>query len=174
MAAAVAAVLVAAVIGVAFAGRARGAGPAFQYVAKYVCSNEVGPASTAVVSQGTGVTYRTAVNIHNPNSLDANIAKKAAVALSERSTQGGVIGTLHPLVLKPDQALLIDCKDIATLLGGVQPNGDGVVVIYSDSPLDVWAAYTMRGTLVPAGGGAPTAINGGMDVVHVDPSQFTP
>ncbi len=151
------------------------AAPAFQYVAKFVCVNEVGPASTAVVNQAgpTPISYRTVVNVHNPNTKDVTIGKKAAGAASENSGAIGKIGKVKQLVLVPDQVLMIDCKDISLLLGGIQPNGDGVVVVYSNQPLDIWAVYTMRGILTPTGGGSPTAINGNIDVVHVEPSTFS-
>ncbi len=143
------------------------AGPNFEYAAKYICVNEVGPPGSLVANQGSGITYRTVINVHNPSlQTTAQIGKKAAGALTERSPEAGKISPIRALQLVPDQVLAIDCKDVAALLGGAQPNGDGMVVVYSSISLDVWAVYTMRGTLKDAGG-ATIGINGNIDVVHV-------
>lgn len=159
------AVLAAAMLLVAMrADRSSGRGFAFMYSAKYACVNEVGSESSLFVKQGAGITYRTVVNVHNPNSFGVTIGKKAAGALTERDPGPGKISDIVPLDLIPDQVLAIDCRDVLALLGGVQPNGDGMVVVFSTASLDVWAAYTMRGS---ASSGVGLGLNGNVDVVAV-------
>lgn len=149
---------------------ASGAGGAalapFQYVAKYACSPEVGPVSSYFASASV-TQYRTTINVHNPNSVPVTIGKKAVVALRE-NLQRGTISPVMSLDLKPDEAIAIDCKDIKALLGGVaQPGGDGLVVVYSNTPLDVWAVYTSKMSVSSATG---EGLAGNIDVVWV-PAQ---
>ncbi len=165
----VAIVLLGAAIDLFMVTRAGAQTAPIQYVAKFVCVPEVGPASTAVIGLGTGITYRTALNVHNPNSVRVTIGKKAAAALTERSPTPGKVSSIVQVILVADQVLLIDCTDIKTLLGGVQPNGDGVVVIFSPPGvlLDVWAVYTSKGLTTAANG--DIAQSGNIDVVQVPP-----
>jgi hypothetical protein len=148
---------------VAVRASAQGGVPAqaFQYAAKFVCVTEVGPRSSAFVLGD----YRTAVNVHNPNTTTVVFIKKAVIADSEDRPRG-VIGPFVEVPLKPDEAVEIDCKDIKTvLLGGVaQPIGDGFVVIASDLPLDVVAVYTMRFE-TPG-----TGLGESIDVERIEPS----
>lgn len=136
----------------------------YMYTAKYACSPEVGPTST--VFQGK-TKYRTVVNVHNPNSTTVRIGKKAVVALRE-DKEPGKISEIHVVDLVPDGAIGIDCKDILGLFGGAkQPNGDGLVVILSEVPLDVWAVYTSRAV---SSTGVGEGLAGNIDVVWV-PAQ---
>jgi hypothetical protein len=70
------------------------------------------------------------------------------LARSEDLNRGPISGTVTE-ELEPDQALFIDCLDVALLLedelaGSPAPPGDGFVVIESDVRLDVVAVYTSQ------------------------------
>ena len=93
--------------------------------------------------------YATAVNVHNyHNSQQVPIRKKAVIALPEDQPPGQ-ISQFVGLVLKPDQALEIDCEDIARLLttAGTKlpPFIKGFVEVLSPQPLSVTGVYTAQG-----------------------------
>ncbi|MBI1884791.1 MAG: hypothetical protein HYS09_00465 [Chloroflexi bacterium] len=135
--------------------------PSFFHAVKFVCVPEVGPAAGAVVPG----TYKTAINVHNPNPGPVDLAKKAVIARSEDLTRGP-ISTKKFLTLGSDRALEIDCADIKNVLfgGKTQAVGKGFVVIESPAELDVVAVYTQLTTVgssedketVTAKQGAPT------------------
>ena len=115
----------------------------FEYAAKFVC----GKAPTnAPVAPGF---YFTAINVHNPSLIAENpLRKKFAIALP-----GEKVGKISPFTaetLKGDEAMEIDCPDIAKHLGlAAGAFVKGFAVIQSFAELDVVAVYTAAAT--PAG-----------------------
>jgi hypothetical protein len=92
--------------------------------------------------------YATAVNIHNfHNGQSATIAKKAVIANPENQPPGQ-ISKFTTLTLQPDQALEIDCPDIASLLANpttvLPPFIKGFVEVVSRVPLSVTGVYTAQ------------------------------
>jgi len=141
------------------------AGPAaqidagFMYTVKFTCVEEVGPPEGKPGGAPfMPARYRTAINIHNPQRDDVNFDKKAVVAFSQESEERGIISEWRQERLRSDEALDVDCVDIAQLLGGGQPIGDGFVVIESRLPLDVVAVYTTEGA--------------GIDVEYIQPKRI--
>jgi len=108
----------------------------FMYAAKFVCgkSDEKG-----IVAPGQ---YFTAINVHNPSIFKPAIyVKRFALALPEE--QPGSISDLVRGVLKPDQAMGIDCPNIYKHTGN-KPGQfiEGYALLYSLSELDVVSIYT--------------------------------
>jgi hypothetical protein len=110
----------------------------FQYAVKFVCG-EVREQNIVAPGQ-----YFTAINVHNPSSTrPVRFQWKIAIALP--GVKGGPISNFFDAALKPDQALEIDCPDIAK----GSPSSDlkplkGFVVIISPCELDVVAVYTAQ------------------------------
>ncbi len=94
-------------------------------------SLEQGSSENASLAQGSPLapgSYRTAINIHNPNPQAVKFEKKAVIALSQRSLERGRISDPVPEFLLPDEAMEVDCLDINELLfpgGGPPPNPQG-------------------------------------------------
>jgi hypothetical protein len=116
----------------------------YQYAVKTLCTfiGEFGDA----VAPGR---YRTLINIHNPTEKKIEVARKFALAGSPGDPSGGIsITPYKAFVLGPDQAVAINCFDIANFFCPI--NGvcvdfaalDGFLVLNSASELDVVAAYT--------------------------------
>jgi len=116
----------------------------FQYAVKTLCSfrGDFGPA----LSPGQ---YRTLINIHNPTEKKIEVARKFALSGSPGDPPGGIsITPYKAFVLGPDQAVAINCFDIANFFCPI--NGicvdffaiDGFLVLNSASELDVTAVYT--------------------------------
>ncbi len=118
------------------------------YSAKFLCgtiphlpTNPQEPAAGFPLAPGS---YRTAVNIHNPNNVEVRFRKKALITNPQGQPRGR-IGQLVPENLKPDEGLEVDCDNIKQLLG----NPDlvfikGFVVVITTRPLDVVAVYTLK------------------------------
>ena len=132
------------------------------YSAKFLC----GPAfSKEGVQPGS---YSTAINVHNPNNDTVYLFKKAVIAQREDEPRGK-ISAFRKVALRPDEAIEIDCIDIARFFGAQQETGvtapsqqtqtllqttavtpitslvrfiKGFVVIYATAPLDVVGVYT--------------------------------
>jgi hypothetical protein len=119
--------------------------PNFQDIERFQCVTEVGPAQTDADSPFTPAVYRTVINVYNPQDFEVQFTKKAVVARSQRSPRG-VISQPQIDTLLPGAAVGIDCVDIQTLLGGLQPVGNGDLVIEARHTLKVIPAYTQ---LVP-------------------------
>lgn len=111
---------------------ARGQGPA-EYAVKIVCGVPDHPA----VAQGA---YYTAINVHNPSRGGAKLRFKIALTLAQ--IVPGPISQFYPAELKPDQALEIDCTDIARRAPTRTRFLKGFVVIQSETELDVVGVYT--------------------------------
>ncbi len=149
------------------------------YSVKYLCGAVV--ASPGPVVPGT---YRSAVNIHNPNLQDAVLLKKAVRALPEPGL--GKPGGFVSFVLKPDGAFEIGCADILSLLGPTAPVSatgtpcgaanltdpacfvKGFVVIESHSVLDVVDVNTAERVSA-----SPQGVGLGIDKERVQAIQET-
>ncbi|MBI5560517.1 MAG: hypothetical protein HY883_04520 [Deltaproteobacteria bacterium] len=127
-------------------------GAYLSYAAKFVC----GETGEAEVVKGM---YKTAVNIHNPNSSTNGLLfyKKAVLALPERNTTHGAISSVVDETLLYDEAMEVDCTDIRSLFpaGTALPKHiEGFLVIMVPgtpdnngslwNALDVVAKYTAR------------------------------
>jgi len=148
-------VIVAVVLGASL-GSAQAQGsptPSFLYSVKFVCglqtlgSPAFAPPKEPPVKPGN---YATAVNIHNfhngPNAT-VEFCKKAVVALPERILPRGPVSPIKFDALGPDQALEVDCTDIASLFPAgtkLPPFIKGFVEINSPVELSVTAVYTAQ------------------------------
>jgi hypothetical protein len=116
-------------------------GPMFEYAAKIVCGIQKDPDEMRL-ARGL---YATTINVHNPNDEPVKLFKKLALTFPPGGQRPGEIMPIAEDVLKPDQALAVDCEDIRRRLF---PNGfpagyiEGFVVIQSPASLDVTAVYT--------------------------------
>jgi hypothetical protein len=114
-----------------------------QYAAKFVCGN-AGKGQVVTFDFAPG-SYFTSINVHNP-ALTGVIEARKKFALAEPNEQPGKISEWFPVVLKPDQAMQIDCGSIYKHLG-IAPGTfiDGFAVIQIGNPkleLDVVGVYT--------------------------------
>lgn len=109
---------------------------AFEYAVKIICGTPDRPALA------TGM-YYTAINVHNPGNEPVRFRQKFATTLPNE--EPGPISGFSPAGLKPDQALEIDCRDIARRS---QQRGfiKGFAVLQSPRELDVVAVYTAAGS----------------------------
>jgi hypothetical protein len=123
------------------------------YAAKFVCLESLPPGTVSYSSLAPIVAEKTEVLIHNPNDYDVVLYRKAVRALPEP-----VPPVWAAVVLHPDQAVRMNCDDIAALLGeppfgiGVKVEGFVVVAIGPQDPgtpggvrygpLDVTAEYS--------------------------------
>jgi hypothetical protein len=109
-----------------------------QYAAKFVCGKATGP-----VGNFAPGTYFTTINVYNTSSVA--IDKRIVVALPDEKAGGST----KPItvVLKPGQAMQVDCANILNHLkaeGVPTPVGpvDGFVIIRAMTPIDVLGVYT--------------------------------
>jgi hypothetical protein len=110
----------------------------FQYAAKFVCAVNMPGFSTSTTSILPG-SYKTVVNIHNPQNQTVKFGEKIASAIFTNDVSGLVTATLLP-----DQALAVDCDKMAKIFGpAVHSPIDGFLVIDSPVSLDVTAVYTV-------------------------------
>jgi hypothetical protein len=152
-----------AIVGVrAIGGKAAPAAPApFNYAAKFMCGefDKLGDPSLPAAIEGPvkAGNYQTTINVHNPNSREVPLQKKAVLIFSgdqpiDRTVfeQPRQPGQLVRALLLPDFGLEIECQDIRKLLlsPGAPPAPtfiDGWVVVLSPLPLDIDAIYTGYG-----------------------------
>ena len=80
------------------------------YSAKFLCGPAFGEEG---VLRGS---YSTAINVHNPHNGTVYLYKKAVIANREDDPRGK-ISAFRRVILKPDEAIEIDCVDIDSLLG---------------------------------------------------------
>jgi len=110
------------------------------YSAKCVCGDKNG--DSAYILQGK---YRTSINIHNPHDVTVSFIKKAVIAKPQREERGQISKWVEE-VLRPDEALFVDCKDIKSLPFDqkVPVFFEGFVVLRAptQTPLDVVGVYT--------------------------------
>lgn len=116
----------------------------FQYAVKLLCGEVVPPQEGATTPVAPG-RYYTNANIHNPDKCrDAHFRWKVAVANPDKP---GPVSAYQELeVLHPDEALEIDCPQVARVMQTLPPPPPrfvkGYVVIESDIELDVVAVYS--------------------------------
>lgn len=113
-----------------------------EYAAKIICGAPDRPA----LAPGA---YYTAINVHNPGRDTVRFRQK--FALTRAGETPGPISPFSGAVLAPDQALEIDCTDIARRSQQRLSFLKGFAVLQSPSELDVVAVYTAasspRGTV---------------------------
>lgn len=89
--------------------------------------------------------YATAVNIHNPHNDGVKLRKKAVIARPQGQPLGPVSGWQFDK-LGPDQALEVDCRNIASMFLHPGTTGPrfikGFVVVQALRELDVVGVYT--------------------------------
>lgn len=92
--------------------------------------------------------YATSINVHNPNSGTAAFAKKLAFSLPPGGEKPGRIVPIAREKLLSDEAMEVDCQEITRRFfpAGVPVSlVERLVVIESDSSLDVTGVYTASG-----------------------------
>ena len=113
----------------------------FEYAVKFVCGVAGANArSSGIVAPGQ---YFTAINVHNP-SFTRPVRFRWKIAIALPGVRGGPISVFFDAVLKPDQALEIDCPDIFKRSPMQADFLKGFVVIASPLELDVVAVYTAQ------------------------------
>jgi hypothetical protein len=103
-----------------------------EYAVKIICGAPDRPA----LANGA---YFTAINVHNPGARPVRFRQKFATTRADEAP--GPISPFTWAALEPDQALEIDCTDIARrarLRGFIK----GFAVLQSQAELDVVAVYT--------------------------------
>jgi CARDB len=114
----------------------------FEYAAKFLCGLQRDPEDTRL----TRGLYATEVNIHNPNDTEVKFFKKLALTYPPEAQRPGEVLPIGEDVLRPDEALAVDCTDLQRRLfpnGLPAPYITGFLVIESPASLDVTAVYTV-------------------------------
>jgi hypothetical protein len=107
--------------------------PFFKYDVKAICGSSDG----SILSSGT---YRTAINIHNPEDTVAVYRVKFSVA--RPGEQAGPVTEYSKHILEPGKAIEIDCADIYKIIHNKTGFLKGFVTIETDVRLEVVAVYT--------------------------------
>ena len=113
----------------------------FEYAAKLVCGVQKDPANMQL-ARGF---YATTINVHNPADTGVVFTKKLALTVPPGNQRPGEVLPIARDKLGSDQALAVDCNDIARrLFNGALPEPyiEGFVVIRSQTSLDVTAVYS--------------------------------
>jgi len=113
----------------------------YMYPAKFLCGIQKEHEDTRF-ARGL---YATSINVHNPNDALATFSKKLALSIPPGTEKPGRIFPIAKERLGPDEAMEIDCEDVARHIfpkGLPAPLIEGFIVIESDSSLDVTAVYT--------------------------------
>jgi hypothetical protein len=116
-------------------------GARFEYAAKLVCGVQKDPRDMRL-ARGF---YATTINVHNPAEQGVALTKKLALTIPPGKQQPGKVLPILKDKLGPDQALAVDCKDLAKKYFDGQlpePYIEGFVVIRSSQSLDVTAVYS--------------------------------
>lgn len=121
----------------------------FEYAVKFICGATPQQNQQPVVARGA---YYTAINVHNPSKENIDFTKKFAIALP--GEKAGRISRYFTAALKADEALEIDCPDIAQHLDSGTQFVKGFAVIQSKVELDVVVVYTAA----PNAGGTVAAL----------------
>lgn len=121
----------------------------FEYAVKFICGATPQQNQQPVVARGA---YYTAINVHNHSKENIDFTKKFAIALP--GEKAGRISRYFTAALKADEALEIDCPDIAQHLDSGTQFVKGFAVIQSKVELDVVAVYTAA----PNAGGTVAAL----------------
>lgn len=115
----------------------------YEYATKVACGVASAKVNTGVIAAGA---YFTAINVHNPSERTNEFKWKVAVALP--GEKAGTVSQFFSIALKKDEALEIDCPDVARRLGAKPEDFvKGFVVIQSNLELDVVAVYTAAASL---------------------------
>lgn len=113
----------------------------FEYAGKIVCGLQKDPEDMRL-EKGA---YATTINIHNPNDVSVKFFKKLALTFPPGGQKPGQVIPIGDDVLRPDEALELDCIDIQRRFF---PNGfptfyiEGFIIIKSKKSLDVTAIYS--------------------------------
>lgn len=118
------------------------------YSVKFLCGLQTplpgAPPKEPPVKPGN---YATAVNVHNFHSFTVVIDKKAVIAAREGADQGPMSKPVRD-VLKPNQAIEVDCAEIVGLFDGIPlpPFIKGFVEVVSPQrvELSVVGVYTAK------------------------------
>ena len=113
--------------------RPRNDGYIFQYAAKFICTANIPNTSQADPSVLPGV-YRTAVNIHNPQSRPVKVRMKIASAIGVSKFIGSEI--------KPDGVETVLCAEMEKFDLHLIHGFEGFLVVESMASIDVVAVYT--------------------------------
>ena len=112
----------------------------FLYSAKYVCKDLPVPATEPPLRLGPAA-LRTVVNVHHWGEERIKVGIKVIEARS-LGDSGDLEAGRTMTVLRPMDAVFIDCRDIARILGDPSRRSDGFVVLETDRMIDVTAVYT--------------------------------
>jgi hypothetical protein len=116
-----------------------------QYAAKFVCG-KASDEQWKLFNFAPGE-YFTTINVHNP-MLRTAVEFQKKFALADPGERPGRISNWFRAVLKPDQAMQIDCRNIYEHLG-IQPgtfiDGFAVIQLSTAQQLDVVGVYTAAG-----------------------------
>ena len=118
----------------------------FAYAAKFVCGAATPPPKSPGTLPVAPGYYYTAVNVHNPSTIELNQIQKQLVIALPGETVGSKSG-LKQESLKADDAMEIDCPDITKALDSVGKFVKGFVVIRSTAELDIVAVYTAAASI---------------------------
>jgi hypothetical protein len=114
----------------------------FHYAAKFLCTANIPGTLQTTPSLLPGV-YQTVINIHNPSTQTVQLRKKIAVTFPAGRQEPGEVSRFLEDKLASDQALKVDCDQIAEDFGITFIHGaEGFLVIESTRSLDVTAVYT--------------------------------
>ena len=108
--------------------RPRNDGYIFQYAAKFICTANIPNTSQADPSVLPGV-YRTAVNIHNPQSRPVKVRMKIASKFIDSE-------------IKPDGVETVICAELEKFDLHLIHGFEGFLVVESMASIDVVAVYT--------------------------------
>lgn len=111
----------------------------YQYAAKIVCGQ---PAELAKFAPQF---YATAINAHNPSDSITMVFKKLALTAPPGRQRPGKVINLAVDTLRGDEALNVDCIDVAKRAALGAASFEGFVVLKSQRSLDVTAVYTVPG-----------------------------
>jgi hypothetical protein len=115
--------------------RVSGFKPRFQYAVKFLCTSNILGTSQTTASVLPG-SYRTAINVHNPNPATARVRQKIVLGPD-------TISKYVSARIKPDALLRVDCDRIARGFGITSIHGmEGFVIVESSINVDVTAVYT--------------------------------
>ena len=123
--------------------------PLFIYTVKWICNAPVAPITQVNITAAEDIglvpgEYKTDVNIHNGDFVNAIVVKKFVVSVPESPFVKGVPPAFASTVLAPDAAFRVDCGEIAKKLS-LHPlqAAKGFLVMFSTTPLlDVIAEYS--------------------------------
>lgn len=111
----------------------------YQYAVKIVCGQ---PPELAKLAPQY---YATAINVHNPGDSVTTVFKKLALTTPPGRQRAGKVITLAVDTLRGDEALNVDCVDVAKRAGLGAASFEGFVVLKSQRSLDVTAVYAVPG-----------------------------